>query len=94
VKAMGRSAAGLKCGEAHFFVVAVGSAFVLGMVIETLAMWFTAWMCDARALALGRGGRRSAVKRRATNAISARTPQCVLLFSIFGISGVLPGRVT
>lgn len=67
------------------FVVAVGSAFVLGTVIETLATWLTGWIRDALALALGRGGRRSVAKSRAMTAISAKTPQCVLLFFMFGV---------
>jgi hypothetical protein len=72
--------------EAHLAGVAVGSAFVFGMVMEALARWFTVWMRDARVLALGRGGRRSDAKSKAMNASSARTPQGVLLFSIFAIS--------
>jgi hypothetical protein len=45
----------VKRREVHFLVVAVGSVLVLGIVIETLATWFTADMRDARALGLGRG---------------------------------------
>ena len=84
----------LKRGDAHLFDVAGGSAFVLGMVKETHATRFTAPMRDARALALGRGGRMCAAKSSAMNASSARTPQCIFLFSIFGISDALPGRLT
>ena len=46
----------VKRADAHLFVAAEGSAFVLRIVIETLATLFTAEMRDARALGLGRGG--------------------------------------
>ncbi len=67
------------------FVMAVGSAFVLGIVMKGLAMVFTDWMRDAFVLAsaLSGGRRRSAAKSSAMNAISARTPECVFLFSDF-----------
>jgi hypothetical protein len=65
--------------------MAVGSAFVLGIVMKGLAMVFTDWMRDAFVLAsaLSGGRRRSAARSSAMNAISARTPECVFLFSNF-----------
>ena len=52
------------------------------IVMKGLAMEFTmVWMCNDRALALGSGGRSSAAKSRALNAISTRISQCFLLFS-------------
>src|SRR5205807_817652 len=69
---------------AHLFGAAVESAFVL--VTEKLAMLFTPMTRDARALALGRGGRRHAAKSNAMHA--TRTPQGLCLFFMFGIFNV------
>jgi hypothetical protein len=79
----------LKRADAYLLVAAEGSAFVLGIVIETLATLFTAEMRDARALGLGRGERTNAPERRETNATSASTPQCVSSSFIYANSAAL-----
>jgi hypothetical protein len=48
------AAAKAKRGDAHLFVLALGCAFVLGIVMKIFAMLFTAWMRQARAFAGGR----------------------------------------
>jgi hypothetical protein len=71
--------------EFHLGGTAVGSLFVLSIAIETLATWFTADMCGARALNLGMGGRTTADKSNAIDAISTSVPHCSFLFFILGL---------
>ena len=70
----------IKRADAHLFPVAVGGAFVLGIVHETLSTWFTVWMRDARAFGLGRGGRTNVAKSSEMTASNAGIPRCGFLF--------------
>ena len=74
----------LRFANSHLLGVGVGCAIVF--VVEKLERLLTPVIRDAAALGLDRGGRTNAAKSKALNATSARTPPCVFLFFIFGIS--------
>ena len=74
----------------HGFVEKAGVEALPGTCVEALATWFTPQIRNARALGFDNGGRTSAVKANATNAISATKPHRILLFFIFGVTNVIP----
>jgi len=63
-------------------VVGAGSPFVRGIVIVTLATWFTVWIRDGRAFGLCTGGRINVAISKVTPAQSAQITNGGFLFFI------------
>lgn len=79
----------VKRGWPHFFVGAAGWGLGLCFMMNTGAMLLTpCWMRCGRAFLDGNGGR-YAPKSSAMSAINVRTPQCVFLVFMFGISNAV-----